>query len=69
MNLLRIGSSNQKKNVDLIIHMKEQLGTTVFITTHYMEEQHRLTMLSSSMMDKSLLKAPLELKKSTLLTG
>jgi len=24
--------------VDLIIHMKEQLGTTVFITTHYMEE-------------------------------
>jgi len=38
MNLLRIGSSNQKKNVDLIIHMKEQLGTTVFITTHYMEE-------------------------------
>lgn len=28
----------RKRMWDLIIHMKEQLGTTVFITTHYMEE-------------------------------
>lgn len=28
----------RKRMWDLIIHMKEQLGTIVFITTHYMEE-------------------------------
>ena len=39
MNLLRgLDPQTRKRMWDLIIHMKEQLGTTVFITTHYMEE-------------------------------